>query len=480
MNKDIGMNDNSFLSDFSEEEYGNGDEISSTTYLIFGILTLWIYSVWKYYDTYHRHLENRLNYFQKQLEPIKLESKTESVVKKIIKDGFVISSQTRNISITLYSISIVLIIAELILQQAVANLYITFYWFDLATKTFTALASFLFCGSTIYFLTWVIQKFKNHEYNELLLYRLINNPNGFKLARPSVIFKKRWEKNQNIVAFFLILSIPMILSPLIAVNHIYSVIQSGGDHVVYILIWSIVIFILAGIFHLWGTSLLVSMYNDHLRIEIVNRSQLSDDTKWSSKSSESVIQKNDITDKAMFNTSELTPKRTLAAIMLTDMFGFSKDMEICEGATYEKLLKHHEIIRKEIATNNGKEIKTIGDAFLIKFASAVDAVKSAINIQKKLSDYNETVEDPKKIKVRIGIHIGDVLIMGDDVIGNGVNIAARIEPLAEVGGICISSDVYNIIRKALDIKVVNIGRKELKNIQDAPEIYRIVLESIGK
>jgi class 3 adenylate cyclase len=474
------MKDNDFLSEFSEEEYGNGDEISSTTYLIFGILTFWIYSVWKYYKTYHRHLENRLNYFKKQLNSIKLEPKTEAVVEKILKDGFVISSLARNISITLYSISMILIIAELILQQAVANLYISFYWFDLATKTFTALATFLFCGSTIYFLTWVIQKFKSHEYNELLLYRLIIDPSSFKLSQPSLIFKKRWEKNQNIVAFFLILSIPIILSPLIAVNHVYSIIQSGGNHAVYILFWSIVIFTLAGLFHLWGTNLLISMYNGHLRIEVINHSQISDDTKWSSKNSESVIQKDGIATDEKVNVVELTPKRTLAAIMLTDMFGFSKDMEAYEGATYEKLLKHNEIIRKEVAANNGQEIKTIGDAFLVKFSSAVDAVKSAIKIQKILSDYNETVDNQKKIKVRIGIHIGDVLIMGDDVIGNGVNIAARIEPFAEVGGICISSDVYNIIKKSIDIRVVSLGKKELKNIQDAPEIYRIVLESIGK
>jgi class 3 adenylate cyclase len=121
----------------------------------------------------------------------------------------------------------------------------------------------------------------------------------------------------------------------------------------------------------------------------------------------------------------------------------------------------------------------MGDAFLVRFASAVSAVRSATNIQRDLSIYNESVDTASKIMVRIGIHIGDVLVMGQDVLGNGVNVAARIETLAEPGGILISADVYNLVKKSIDIKVLNLGRKELKNIKDTPELYKIVLQSVG-
>jgi len=168
----------------------------------------------------------------------------------------------------------------------------------------------------------------------------------------------------------------------------------------------------------------------------------------------------------------------LAAIMMTDMVGFSKEMETNEQDTYLKLLKHNEIIRKNILQNWGQEIKTIGDAFLVRFNSAVDAIKAATNIQTEFSEYNRDKRRDDQIRIRIGIHIGDILIMGKDVIGNGVNIAARIEPLAEPGGICISADTYNMIKKSIDIKVLSLGKKELKNITDSPEIYKILLESI--
>jgi adenylate cyclase len=226
------------------------------------------------------------------------------------------------------------------------------------------------------------------------------------------------------------------------------------------------IFMSAAIFHLWGTKLLIDMYNGHLKIEAINRHGLSISVQSQSESSETK------------KSGRLTPERMLAAIMMTDMVGFSKEMETNEQDTYLKLLKHNEIIRKNILQNWGQEIKTIGDAFLVRFNSAVDAIKAAMNIQTEFSEYNRDKSRDDQIRIRIGIHIGDILIMGKDVIGNGVNIAARIEPLAEPGGICISADTYNMIKKSIDIKVLSLGKKELKNITDSPEIYKILLESI--
>lgn len=167
--------------------------------------------------------------------------------------------------------------------------------------------------------------------------------------------------------------------------------------------------------------------------------------------------------------------RALSAIMITDIVGFSEEMERDEEHTYSKLLIHNEIIRKIISKNRGKEIKTAGDSFFVRFKSAVDAVKTGINIQNEFLEYNTDKERFDQIFVRIGIHIGDILIMDNDVFGSGVNIASKIEPLAEPGGICISADVYNIVKKAIDIKVSSLGIKELKNIEDPPELFKILL-----
>ncbi len=168
--------------------------------------------------------------------------------------------------------------------------------------------------------------------------------------------------------------------------------------------------------------------------------------------------------------------RTLSAIMITYMVDFSKKMDNDEEQTYLKLLRHNQIIRQAISENRGEEIKTIGDAFLVKLKSAVDAVKLAMNIQQELSEYNKDRPLEDQIIIRIGIHIGDILVTDDDVFGTGVNIVSRIEPLADPGGICISVDVYNVVKRSLDIKVSNLGMKNLKNIKDPMEVYKICIE----
>jgi len=173
----------------------------------------------------------------------------------------------------------------------------------------------------------------------------------------------------------------------------------------------------------------------------------------------------------------MRPDRALAAIMVTDIVGFSKEMENNEEHAYSKLLIHNEMIRKNISKNKGEEIKTIGDAFLVRFNSAVDAVKAGMNIQRQLSKYNRHRREVDQIWVRIGIHIGDILIKDNDVFGNGVNIASKIVPLAEPGDICISGNVHNVVKGSIDIDVSSLGRKELKNIEDSPEIFKILIDS---
>jgi class 3 adenylate cyclase len=171
--------------------------------------------------------------------------------------------------------------------------------------------------------------------------------------------------------------------------------------------------------------------------------------------------------------SEASPQQELAAIILTDMVGFSGSMQHDEQRTYAKLLEHNKIVRAEIAKYRGREIKTIGDAFLVIYRSALDAVKCAIAIQRALAEYNLAKDDADKILIRIGVHLGEVMITANDVFGDGVNIAARIEPLAEPGGICITGEVFALVRKKIKLKFERLDGVQLKNIAIAPDIYRI-------
>ena len=213
---------------------------------------------------------------------------------------------------------------------------------------------------------------------------------------------------------------------------------------------------------------LIDMYKGHLRIDTVNQQHLEkDDPRGYGKSQ---------TDFSEGIQKASASDRTLAAILITDMVDFSKEMENDEEHAYSKLLVHNEIIRKSILKNRGEEIKTIGDAFLVRFKSAVDAVETGINIQNEFLEYNKDKKKDDQITIRIGIHVGDILIKDNDVFGNGVNIASKIEPFAEPGGICISEDAYNIVKNSTDFKVLSLGKKELKNIKTPPEIFKILVD----
>ncbi len=469
-----------YLSEITEEEFGSGNEIESTGFLVFGILTLWIYNVWKYHAILRKHINHRLIYFQNSFQSISLSDKNKNSLRSIIDNGFRIKTYPKFISIFFYCLCLCILILEIIFQQLLGQNLIGIDFFDSFTIIGTGLAALFFCFSTIFFLSWVCRTIRNHEYNELLMLRMIEDPQGFKILQPSLMFLRRWNKNQNTIAFFLIIAFPIILSPFIAVKYVYSIIETGGDFVSAITVLSAFIFALGAVFHLWGTHLLLTMYNGHLRIETVNVLGQESNIKMASVPPSTVL-KDGKTEGIEGKTKDLLPERSLAAIMFTDMVGFSSEMERNENATYSKLMVHNDIIRKHIKKLNGQEIKTIGDAFLVRFNSAVDAVRAAMEIQNEFSDDNQEQDENKRIWVRIGIHIGDILLMEGDVFGNGVNIAARIEPLAEPGGICLSAEVYNVVKKSIDVKVLKIGKRELKNIKDAPEIYRILLrESEGE
>ncbi|MBF0119309.1 MAG: adenylate/guanylate cyclase domain-containing protein [Desulfobacterales bacterium] len=460
------------LNNLSEDEYGGGNELTSTGFLIFGLLTFWIYTVWLYFNYLEKHFNLRLNYFNSILMHRNKTLEIKPIPDEIIKKGFSTKRLPRLICVIFYSISMLIIVTRVI--GIIIGMFVEMnYYLDMVS---TGIASLSFCISSIYFMWWVCDTVRKHEYYELLLTEYIKNPDNFKMVPPSRKFIERWNQRFNKIAFFLILCVPITISPLIALKHFYKIIESGGGDMDYVvIIWQIMLYTCATVFHIWGTFLLIDIYNGHLRIENFNRSSFITNEKWVSNIENSVI--DSLSGKNKINIGDLVPKRALAAIMITDIVGFSKEMEKDEEYMYNKLLKHNEIIRSIIKNNNGYEIKTIGDAFLVRFESAVDAVKAGMSIQNKFSDYNKNIKPCDRILVRIGIHIGDILMMDGDIIGNGVNITSRIEPLAEPGGICISADVYNIIKKSIDIKVINIGKKELKNIKDVPEIYRILIES---
>ena len=168
-------------------------------------------------------------------------------------------------------------------------------------------------------------------------------------------------------------------------------------------------------------------------------------------------------------------QRRLAAIMFTDMVGYSAMAQRDDQLALALLEEHRQLLREIFPRFHGTEIKTIGDAFLVEFGSALEAAQCAIEIQRTLAKRNHDVTSDRRIELKIGIHIGDVVHREGDVYGDGVNIASRIEQLAGAGGICVSMDVERQIRNALEARFEKFGPAELKNIKLPMELFRIVL-----
>jgi adenylate cyclase len=167
-------------------------------------------------------------------------------------------------------------------------------------------------------------------------------------------------------------------------------------------------------------------------------------------------------------------QRKLAVIMFTDMVGYSALTQRDEKLALRLLEEHRAIVRPLVTKHDGHEIKTIGDAFLVEFSSALAATSCAIEIQKTLFERSESKPDAEAIRLRIGLHVGDVIYKENDVFGDGVNIASRLEPLAEPGGICLSEDVARQIQNKIDYSLVRLGKGELKNINLPVDLYRII------
>src|SRR2546429_3943686 len=170
-----------------------------------------------------------------------------------------------------------------------------------------------------------------------------------------------------------------------------------------------------------------------------------------------------------------TEQRKLAAIMFTDMVGYSALSQNNPKIAVELLEEHRALLREIFPRFNGTEIKTIGDAFLVEFNSALEAAQCAIEIQRTLAKRDADAPAERQIQLRIGIHIGDVIHRENDVYGDGVNIASRIQPVAGIGGICISVDVERQIHNALEARFEKLAPIELKNVEVPMDLFRIVL-----
>ena len=161
--------------------------------------------------------------------------------------------------------------------------------------------------------------------------------------------------------------------------------------------------------------------------------------------------------------------------MFTDLVGYTSLTQLDESRTLEFLSRHNQQMRGFIAKFHGKEVKTIGDSFLIEFDDVLEACKCAVEIQKFFHESNSSIPDPWKTKLRIGVHLGDVIHREGDVFGDTVNIASRIQPLADPEGICISGQAFDQIRNRFGLPIVALEHTELKNVKMPITIYKILL-----
>src|SRR6516165_10700963 len=173
--------------------------------------------------------------------------------------------------------------------------------------------------------------------------------------------------------------------------------------------------------------------------------------------------------------------RRLAAILAADVAGYSRLMGADEEGTHERLRRHlRDLIDPKIKEHRGRIVKHTGDGLLAEFSSVVDAVRSAVEMQRAMADRNaETVED-KRITFRIGINLGDVIAEEDDIYGDGVNVAARLEALAEPGGICISRMVRDQVRDKLDFSFEDKGEQSVKNIARSVRVFALRPEAVAE
>ena len=176
---------------------------------------------------------------------------------------------------------------------------------------------------------------------------------------------------------------------------------------------------------------------------------------------------------------DAAPERKLTTILVADAAGYSRMMGEDEAATLSLLRSYRELIGGQIVRHRGRVVSTSGDNVLAEFASVVNAVECAVRIQRELAERNAGLPEVRRMRFRIGINLGDVLVEGDDLFGEGVNIAARLEQLADPDDILISGAVFEQVRTKLSLGFDFLGPQAVKNIADLVPVYRVLLNADG-
>src|ERR1700731_896135 len=173
-------------------------------------------------------------------------------------------------------------------------------------------------------------------------------------------------------------------------------------------------------------------------------------------------------------------ERKVPAILCADVFGYSRLMGENEEATLRTLSSYRKLIDSLIEQHHGRFVNSAGDSVLGEFASVVNAVQCAVEIQTVLKTKNAEIPPERRMEFRIGINLGDVIVDGEQIYGDGVNVAARLESLAEPGGICISDTVHAQIKNKLALNYENLGPQSVKNIAEPVRVFRVLADSASK
>jgi class 3 adenylate cyclase len=398
--------------------FGSGQRLSPGSFVALGLLTFWIYTAVRLARAVSVHFARRWA----EVEGSADLGRTDARLAALRVTGFTTSRAAPWGAALLFALSAILLAAFFYKRSAVL----------------AGAASALFYAGAVLLVLWAFATIRRHEMLEFLVRE--RGARGI-LEQPEVgdAVERRWERHTSHVVAFLSLALVAAVLPAVGVQAMIGL-------------------PVAALLHVWGTLLLVGLYNGHLAEE--RRHVFT-----------APLQPGEQRATA---DADAPPQRARVAIMLTDMQDYSKAMGLDESGAYARLVEHNRIMRAAIAAHRGREIKTIGDAFLVIFRSARNAVDCALAAQRAFTDYNAFRDKDEKILVRIGIHLGEVMVTASDIFGDDVNLAARLEPLASPGGICISEPVFKIVRKRIRLDAIQpLEGATLKNIASPPKLYRI-------
>jgi class 3 adenylate cyclase len=310
----------------------------------------------------------------------------------------------------------------------------------------TVLASAAFAASTIALLVGLFRGIRRHEALEL---EQLQAQGG--TVAPAALERRNgeWNAQESWLTLTAIVSVACIASPAFAVLQLARLPTLDDARGLMLSDrWATAVICAGGLFHALGTTFLVRLVNAHFA--------------WEGR----------IARGAAAAAAAERPI-ALKAILFTDISGYSRLMEADEAAALRLLEVHNAIVREAIDAHGGHEIKTIGDAFLVVFDSAVEAVRCAVALQRGLHARNRRVPGETPVLVRAGVHVGDVTLADGDVLGDNVNLAARLESVAEPGGICVSDQVRQAVCRRLSLPFVPLGPVPLKNLAHSPDLFAI-------